>query len=602
MIMTVGLLPFLAIGTLVYLDFQSSLRNSAFSNLEAVTNLQEARVVDMLRFYSQSTQYLAGEPTIHQGVQYLLANPAAKDGLAQAFSQAQTNGQANQLVPFLQGAAITKPDGVILVATPTLSGKKALPVAAGQLLTDVFRDQHGTHLLFSAPMVYDGKTLARFYLTIDASLLNNITQTRDGLGDTGETFLVKQLDDKTGIFVTPLRFDSNAAFTQKIPLSEANRPSAQAVLKKSQTYTSGAISYRGQPVIAVTRYIREAGLGIVGQIDQSEVFGPVQQLAQQVIVFAALLILFTLLVSSFIGDLFVRPILRLATAARKLSRGDFSARAKMSSSDEIGQLGHVFNNMAEDLEKQDQAKSDVLALISHQLRTPVTAVKGFVSLVLQDKKGKLTPDETKMLQLAFEENEKLNLLITQILDVAHADSGKMTLEQLPTDLVELTQSVVKDHEAAFALRRQTIDFQAPPAQYMINADPAKLGFVIGNLLTNASKYSPEGSKVTVTMGRDEKKCWVTVTDSGLGISHADQRKLFQKFSRIENIKRETAEGMGLGLYMAKKIVDLHNGDLSVTSRENHGSSFTIELPLNNEGGTHGTHFGHRRLRKLTANL
>lgn len=578
--LVVGLLPFLSIGTLVYLDFQTSLRNSAFSNLEAVTNLQEARVVDMLRFYSQSTQYLADEPTIHQGAQYLLANPAAKDGLAQAFSQAQTNGQANQLVPFLQGAAITKSDGTVLVATPLLIAKKAFPVAAGQLLTDIFRDQYGTHLLFSAPMVYDGKTLARFYLTVDASVLDNITQTHDGLGDTGETFLVKQLTDTEGIFVTPLRFKPDAAFSQEVSLADATRPSAQAVLKQDQTLTTGAKSYRGKPVIAVTRYIKEAGLGIVGQVDQSEVFGPIQRLAQQVVVFGAVLILFTLLVSSFIGDLFIRPILRLAAAARKLSHGDFSARARVSSKDEIGQLGNTFNNMAEDLEKLDQAKSDVLALISHQLRTPVTAVKGFVSLVLQGKEQHLSSEETKMLKLAFEENEKLNTLITQILDVAHADSGRLAIKKQPADLVKLVQHVIKDHEAAFKLREQDIDFTPPPMQMATDVDPEKMGFAVGNLLTNASKYSPKGSKIVVTMGADEKHYWIKVTDSGLGISRADLRKLFQKFSRIENPKRETAEGMGLGLYMAKKIVELHGGDLGVSSRENHGSSFTIELPIN----------------------
>jgi two-component system sensor histidine kinase BaeS len=321
-------------------------------------------------------------------------------------------------------------------------------------------------------------------------------------------------------------------------------------------------------------------VGIVGQIDENEVFGPINQLGTQVVVFAALLVMFTIFVSSFMAELFVRPILGLAGAAGKLRRGDFSARAKVLSHDEIGQLGVTFNNMAEDLAKQDQAKSDVIALISHQLRTPVTAVKGFVSLVLQDKKRRLTDEETKMLKLAFEENEKLNALITQILDVAHADAGKLAIKKQSTDLVELAQKVVKDHRSALKLRGQTIGFTPPSSPFVAAVDPEKIGFVLGNLLTNASKYSPSGSKIAVTMGQDKRNYWIKVTDYGLGISHADQRKLFQKFSRIENPKRETAEGMGLGLFMAKKIVELHKGDLTVSSRENVGSSFTIELPIN----------------------
>jgi len=576
--LSIGLIPFLAVGMLVFLDFQTALRNNAFRHLEAVTSLQEERVNDLVAVYALGAAYVSEQPAVRHAVQDYLHDPATnKDRLHGALMTAESGGPYAKVAPF-QELAVTDTEGLVLDSTDTAQIGIRMPVVPRSQLAEIYRDGKGVHLRFSTPMAYDDKVLAKLYLTISAQSLFAITSNRTGLGESGETFLVKRFDTNKGIFVTPLRFDSSAAFSRKISLAQANRPSAQAVLERDETFTSGAVSYRNQPVIAVTRYMPQAGIGVVGQIDEYEVYGPIQQLATQVVVFAALLVLFTVFVSSFMAELFVRPILLLAGAADKLRHGDFSTRAKVRSQDELGQLGHTFNNMAEDLEKQDQAKSDVIALISHQLRTPVTAVKGFVSLVLQDERHKLTPDETKMLKLAFDENEKLNILITQILDVAHADSGKLALKEQPTDLAKLTHKVVHEHEATLRLRQQAIEFTPPTGSFQTVVDPEKIGFVIGNLITNASKYSPAGSKVVVAMGHSKNHLWIKVTDTGLGISDADKRKLFQKFSRIENPKREIAEGMGLGLYMAKKIVDLHGGDLTVSSRENHGSSFTIELP------------------------
>ncbi len=573
-----GLIPFLAIGTLVFLDFQNALRSNAFRHLETVTNLQEARVNDLIAVYSLGASYVSEQPALRQATQMYVQASGSKEQLHQVLLAAQSGGPYGQTAPF-QEVMIANPKGVVLDSTKPATVGKTLPIRSGLLLNDIFRDAEGTHLQFSAPLTQDGKVFARLYLTVNGQSLFAITSNRDGLGDTGEIFLVKQVDAKTGLFVTPLRFDSAAEFAKTVPLSQANRPSAQAVLKKSETFTSGAVGYSGQPVVAVTRYLPQAGLGIVGQIDQAEVYDPVEKLAVQVVVFAALLILFTVFVGSFMAELFVRPILHLAAAANKLRRGDFSVRARVWSSDEIGQLGHTFNVMADDLAKQDKAKSDIIALISHQLRTPVTAVKGFVSLVLNSTSKRLSQEERQMLEMAFKENEKLNKLITQILEVAHADSGKLDLKKAPTDIVELAAAVVKDHKPALQLRGQTIAFTPPHAPIIAELDSAKIGFVLGNLLTNASKYSPQKTTIKVEVGQDKKYVWLRVTDRGLGMSAAEQRKLFQKFYRIDNPKSEIAEGMGLGLYMAKKIVELHKGNLTVRSRENDGSSFAIEIPI-----------------------
>jgi signal transduction histidine kinase len=297
-------------------------------------------------------------------------------------------------------------------------------------------------------------------------------------------------------------------------------------------------------------------------------------------VFAALLSLVTIFTGSFMAELFTRPILHLAYVASKLRKGDFSARAKIWTHDEIGQLGQAFNAMASDLAKEDQAKSDVIALISHQLRTPVTAVKGFVSLLIHNKNSRISDDDMKKLHLAFLENEKLNKLITQILEVAHADSGKLTIKPVDTDITQLVNDVQKEFKPMLAMRQQKLKIVAPATPVHAAVDVEKIRFVLDILLTNASKYSPENTTVTMHISQTKNTCRLEVDDKGYGIGPEDQTKLFQKFSRIENANSATSEGVGLGLYMAKKIVALHGGTITVSSSVNHGSRFTIELPTN----------------------
>ncbi len=574
-----GLLPFFIIGTLVFIDFQNTLRNSTLRNLEAVTTLQESRIIDLLTVYSQGATFFAAQAPMVTAAQVYAQHPndAGKEALARVLSSMQASGSDTSVAP-LEGLAITDPSGRVLSTTATFTSQQTLPVRSDRLLTDIFRDHDNVYLLFSAPIMAKGGVLARFYMTVNAQPLLNITANRDGLGETGETFLVKQYDNTKGVFITPLRFDANAAFKRTVLLSDTNRPSAEALLKEDRTFTSNVVSYRGKPVIAVTRYIPEVGLGIVGQMDQIEAFIPVRDLAVQVVVFAALLSLVTIFIGSFMAELFTRPVLHLANVASQLRKGDFSARAKIWTHDEIGQLGQAFNAMASDLAKQDQAKSDIIALISHQLRTPVTAVKGFVSLIMQNKDGRISDDDIKKLHLAFLENEKLNKLITQILEVAHADSGKLAIKPVQTDLVKFVRTAGKEFEPMLQLRHQKLSILKPAGPIQTSIDAEKIRFVLDILLTNASKYSPEHTTVTLSVTRTDDVCRIQVGDEGYGISAEDQAKLFQKFSRIENARSDTSEGVGLGLYMAKKIVTLHGGTITVSSGVNHGSRFTIELP------------------------
>jgi PAS domain S-box-containing protein len=226
----------------------------------------------------------------------------------------------------------------------------------------------------------------------------------------------------------------------------------------------------------------------------------------------------------------------------------------------------------------NSAKDEFISVASHQLRTPATAVKQYLGLLLQGYVGRLTRDQRHTLERAYSSNERQLKIINDLLLVARVDAGKVVLHKEPTNLTGLIRDTVEEQSAALNRRHQSICLNLPRT-LKVPVDARFLRMVIENLLSNASKYSPEGSPITISGSRDRKQVHIAVSDEGFGISASDQSKLYQKFSRIYNERATTVEGTGLGLYWCKKVIELHNGTLELTSELNRGSTFTVNLPV-----------------------
>ena len=226
----------------------------------------------------------------------------------------------------------------------------------------------------------------------------------------------------------------------------------------------------------------------------------------------------------------------------------------------------------------DQIKSDFVSLASHQLRTPATAVKGLISLLIEGYSGTLDPNQLAHLQQAFIENEHELELVDDMLDVAKFDAGEVVLENSRFDVVGLIDIVVAEQRVMVQSRNQTISITAPKTVYA-RADSDKLRMVFENLITNASKYSADNGHIGVNIDVSKKSIIVSVTDNGIGIAKKDISQLFKRFSRIDNPTTRHITGSGLGLYLTKKIVDLHNGEISVESTPGRGSVFVVNLPI-----------------------
>lgn len=233
----------------------------------------------------------------------------------------------------------------------------------------------------------------------------------------------------------------------------------------------------------------------------------------------------------------------------------------------------------------NKTKDEFISLASHQLRTPATGVKQYLGMVLQGMAGEVPAAQQKLLEKAYESNERQLTIVSDLLKVAQVDAGKVHIRKRPINIVELVNDVAKEQAETYCSRDQTLEVSAKSEAIYAEADQGKIRMVFENLIDNASKYSDHHKKVTVTV--DEEPQWVRIdiTDQGVGLAPEDTDKLFEKFSRVYNHLSTEVGGTGLGLYWAKNIIDLHDGMIRVASVVGEGSTFSVYLPVSAAGSS-----------------
>ncbi len=237
------------------------------------------------------------------------------------------------------------------------------------------------------------------------------------------------------------------------------------------------------------------------------------------------------------------------------------------------------------LQGLNDAKDEFISLASHQLRTPATVVKQYAGMLADGYAGKLTKKQMAMLDIVYESNEQQLEIIEDLLRVARVDAGKVYLEKSSCNVAEQVQKVILQQAILFKGRDQDVIVHKPLVDVMAFIDPKLMTMVISNLLDNAGKYSPQGGYVTIDIEQTTDQTIVSVTDNGVGIQKKDLPNLFKKFSRIENSMTDSVVGTGLGLYWAKKILDLHGGTIEVKSIHDKGSTFTVKTPIEPVSGS-----------------
>jgi signal transduction histidine kinase len=230
------------------------------------------------------------------------------------------------------------------------------------------------------------------------------------------------------------------------------------------------------------------------------------------------------------------------------------------------------------LRELNKAKDDFIAIASHQLRTPASGVKQYLGILLENYVGNLTEKQRIYAEKAYEINERQIKTINDLLQVARLDAGKLHLNKSLSDINKLISNIVEEQYREFKKRKQQITFTPGTGKIMISIDRELMHMVLENIVDNAGKYSLENGKVSLSVDQSNDRVLIKISDSGIGIAKKDQAKMFQKFSRANSENAESPNGSGLGLYWAKKIVDLHNGRIALHSELKKGSTFIISLP------------------------
>jgi signal transduction histidine kinase len=243
------------------------------------------------------------------------------------------------------------------------------------------------------------------------------------------------------------------------------------------------------------------------------------------------------------------------------------------------QVAQTLTEQNEQLLELDRMKDQFVSTISHELRTPITAIIGYLELMLDGEAGDLTEQQKRFLEIVSRNSDRLFRLVNDILTVARIDAGRLTLEPAHVDLVALAAGEVESAHPTADVKDVELRF-ASPDELSLQADPMRLGQLLGNLLSNAVKFTPKGGTVTLTLDRRDETAVIEITDTGVGIPADEVDSLFQRFFRASTAATE--QGTGLGLSIVKSIAEAHGGSVSVRSEEGVGTTFLVELPIRTE--------------------
>lgn len=262
------------------------------------------------------------------------------------------------------------------------------------------------------------------------------------------------------------------------------------------------------------------------------------------------------------------PLRQMVAASLAMSEGDYSRRVPESSRDEVGDLARAFNRMAADLAETDRIRRDLVANVSHDLRTPLTSLRATLENMIDGVTG--TGEESLRKMLA--QVERLGGLVSQLLDLSRLESGVVPLEPVDLSLQELVSSAVDD----LGMDASRVELQV--VDHRFSADRERLHQMMSNLLHNALRHSPPGEPVVVSAAPDGERIVIAVADRGPGLAPGEETKVFERFYRGDEARSGDEGGAGLGLAIARWIVDLHGGAIRAERNEPNGCRMVVALP------------------------
>ncbi len=285
--------------------------------------------------------------------------------------------------------------------------------------------------------------------------------------------------------------------------------------------------------------------------------------------------LVALVLTIILSGTILQPVREVTLAARRMEQGDLSQRVKVKKWDEIGDLAHAFNTMADSLELSGQLQRNLLSDVAHELRTPLTNIRGYLE-ALQDEV--IEPGPTVIASL-HEEAMLLSRLVTDLQDLTLAEAGQLHLQCAPIALEDVITNAINGLFPQARSKDLRVCVDVPAVLPLVEADPQRVGQILRNLLSNAIKHTPSDGEIRVSARPLQQEVEVCVQDNGAGIAAEHLPYLFKRFYRADPSRARATGGTGLGLAIVEQLVHAHGGHVAVESSVEQGSSFTFTLPV-----------------------
>jgi signal transduction histidine kinase len=280
-------------------------------------------------------------------------------------------------------------------------------------------------------------------------------------------------------------------------------------------------------------------------------------------------------VSVFVSRRVVNPIRQMMQASRHIAGGHYRERVSVTGDDELGQLARSFNRMAATLEQTETMRRDLIANVAHELRTPLSSIKGYMEGLIDG----VLPAEPDTYQLVYREADRLQRLVNDLQELSRVEAGAFQLERRSVSLAALAGQTADRLRPQFEEKAVNLHLNVPDNLPPVAADEDRLSQVLVNLVGNALQYTPAGGSVTISAAADNRRVELSVSDTGLGIAPEHLPYLFTRFYRVDKSRSRAGGGSGIGLTIAKHLVEAHGGEIRATSPGvGQGSTFGFWLP------------------------
>jgi len=338
------------------------------------------------------------------------------------------------------------------------------------------------------------------------------------------------------------------------------------------------VSFFGDSVVAAGAALPEFGWALIAEWPVDDADRPVRDILAPIITFLFFALFAVAVLSVFFARRILDPIHALEAGTKRIAEGKFTEPIFLTTGDEIEELGFAFNDMMKGLKRLQELKDEFVFVAAHELRTPVAAIKGYLSLLLEGISGPLSDPAKSVVVKVLNANTRLIRLVDDLLQVARSEAGRLTITVKPTEITAPIRETLVELKPLADQKGIVLAYNPAPVLPQVRADTDRVREIMVNLVGNAIKYTLGNGTVTITHELQEGTLVTHITDIGIGIAKEAQQKIFEKFYRVQTEKTKSITGTGLGLFIVKQLVEKMGGTIWFTSEEGKGSVFSFSLP------------------------